>query len=511
MEFQSILSEGSRRDDGAVKRVVPAFFGDLNLDQLVGSITADWHEYDLESIFYTRLSNLEEITYRQEVMRDFEDDNLINTINLFSGQMRAMRQRREQAKKLYYKYAIQRCFLSSVEIYCKAVEKLWQGMLLLEVKSRAFIAFRDYLESYAASVPFRRLSAQVQTLRTDLSAIKYCLLIKGGSVTIRNCDEENNYSTAIEETFAKFRCDTEREYSLKIRSIDGTNHIQEQVLKGVAQLYPEIFRALDVFWMDHAEYLDEIIARFDREVQFYVAYLTYIAKFKQSGLTFCQPQLSQMSKEICCRGAFDIALAEKLIADKSAVICNDFSMSGVERIFVVSGPNHGGKTTFARMFGQLHYLACLGCPVPGKETRLFLFDQLFTHFEREEHITNLRGKLQDDLVRIHQIFAQATPNSIIVMNEIFSSTTLKDAIYLSKLIMHTASALDLLGVCVTFLDELASFDEKTVSIVSTVDPENPAVRTYKLERRPADGLAYALAIAQKYQVTYDRLRERIQS
>jgi len=382
---------------------------------------------------------------------------------------------------------------------------------LADLKSRGFLAFREYLTNHADSERFTSLLAETKKLKADLSSIKYCLLIKGSGITVRKYESEIDYSADVEETFRKFKQGAVKDYRVKFTESAEMNHVEAKVLDFVAQLYPDIFSHLDDYSEKNGNYLDETIAVFDIEIQFYVAYMEFLAPFRQAGLKFCYPQISDNDKEVYDYEGFDLALAHKLIRELSSLVCNDFYLKGKERIFVVSGPNQGGKTTFARTFGQLHYLACLGCPVPGSESRFFLFDRLFTHFEKEESIENLRGKLQDDLVRIHAILNEATQNSIIIMNEIFTSTTLQDAVYLSEKVMEKIIELDLLCIWVSFIEELASFGHQTVSMVSTVAPENPALRTFKIIRRTADGLAYALSIAEKYRLTYDHLKERIES
>jgi len=508
MTFPSVLCPINSEITVYQREEIPDFFVDLNLDQVIKSITDQKQEYNLTPFFHSPLQELDAINYRQDVFKDLENANVLKAIKSFAEKMVLVRRYTNMLEKLYFKYHQEGWFLEAAVTYCEAIQNLARDLKVTPIKSKGLLDFLVYVNKYITSSGFLSLQADSLERKTDLSTIEYSVIIKGNWVRVRKYESEIDYSKEVERTFEKFKQGEVKNYRIDLITSSGMNHVEAQILECVAKLYPEIFKQLDLFYQKHSGFMDNVILTFDRQIQFFVSYLDFIENLKSKGLQFCYPCVSK-DKAIHAQETFDIALANKRLFESTPVVCNDFYLEGKERIFVVSGPNQGGKTTFARMFGQLHYLASLGCPIPGKEATLFLFDQIFTHFEKEEDIRNLRGKLQDDLVRIHSILNTATSDSIIIMNEIFTSTALKDAIFLSKEIIQRIIRLDAIRCLFTFIDELSTLGKQTVSMVSTVVPENPTQRTFKIIRMPADGLSYAICIAEKHHLTYDLIKERV--
>lgn len=506
--FQSILDVVLSGQ--ALPSAEPAFASDLNIDQIVAAITRSYDDYDLVHCFYRPLSDAGQVAYRHAVMHDLDLPQIRTCIVAFSAFMQKTRKKLLAIEKMYYPLQKQRCLLEAANAYAECILRFTSELARLPCHSVGLTALSDYLARYIASDGFVALAAETGGLLTDLGRIRYAFHIRGDLVRVQDYTDEADYSQEINSVFERFRQDTAKDYLVKFADDTNMNHIEARVLDGVAFLHPQIFARLRDLAARYQDFVDPTIDRFDREVQFYLAYQDYIAPLRWAGLPFCYPEVSASDKESSCRDAFDLALAAKLTAHGTPVVTNDFALAGEERIIVISGPNQGGKTTFVRMVGQLHWLAALGLPVPGHIARLFLCDHIYTHFEREENVSSFRGKLQDDLLRIHAVLERMTPNSLILMNEIFSSTTLEDAESLATKVMRRIIDSDCLCVCVTFMDELASLHRKIVSMVSTVIPEDPSRRTLKVVRRPADGRAYAATIAEKYRLTDEWLQRRLE-
>lgn len=509
-EFESVLFRPGS-DAAACAAEAPGYFEDLHLNDVLSALTTGREHYELAPLFHQRLHDVEAVLYRQHVMRDLERDPVLAAVRGFAADMRRMHDCLALGERVHYQRQKQRWFIEAIDTYGSAVTDFAARLTDLPISSPGLTAWREYLAAYVRSDAFGALVAGTRERLSDLADVRYSVHLKGNRVRVTRYQDEADMSREVQEVFAKFQEDAARDYRVRFREPADMNHVEARILDLVADLHPETFAAVDEFCTRHAQFVDARVRRFDREIQLLLAYIDHIAPLKARGLAFSYPRVSARAKHEHVLATFDLALAAKLVAEDRRVVTNDLQLDGPERILVVSGPNNGGKTTFARTFGQLHHLAALGLPVPGSDAHLFLADQIFTHFEREETIETLRGKFEDELHRVHEILEQATADSVLVMNETFGSTTLRDALLVGSEVVGQVISLDALCVFVTFVDELSALGESTVSMMSTVVADDPATRTYKIVRKPADGLAYAAAIAEKYGLTYETLRRRIAS
>ncbi|WP_079419563.1 MutS-related protein [Thiomonas intermedia] len=463
----------------------------------------------LQALFGTPLHDASVVQYRQAALRDLQQASVNKGMQAFQQGMRRMRESLRRSEKAFNAIEGQRWFVDAVLIYGQTLDAL-QGMLAAaELPSQALQALREHAAALQTSAEQTARTSEARALIDAMAQLRYAVRIDGTTVSVLQDPHEPDYSVTVAEAFSRFRQGEVKDYRVQFTPGSGLNPVEGQILDRVAMLHPEVFGRLAQFCEAQQTFADARLLRLDRELAWYLCWIDYTQRFERGGLAVCFPELTPEQGTIDAGEAFDMALAWQCLDGQVAVVCNDVALQGDERMIVVTGPNHGGKTTLARTFGQLHHLAALGLTVAARSATLLLCDQMFTHFERVEDISSQRGKLQDDLVRMHHILTAATPRSLVLMNEIFSSTTLDDALWLARRIMAQLSAIGAACVFVTFLDELSTFDAHTVSMVGAVDAHDPTLRTFKVVRRAADGQSYAMALAQKFGVTRQQLLERI--
>lgn len=466
---------------------------------------------NLRKVFASPSADAALVRGRQEVARDLARDDIATLMRRFQAAMADMREARRRAQKAWSRIEGQAWFLDAVQVYCRALEDLQAGLEGAPPRAGALERLLADLASYRQGSAHAALRQGVDLLRGELSEVRYAVRIAGDQVTVLQDPGSEDFRTMVERTFARFRRGAVRDYRCSFGSDEWMSNVEAQIVDRVALLDPDLFGRVRSFCAEHEDFADERWLRLDRELPFFLLWSDFLRRAAKAGVESCLPTLVDHASDNDVSNACDLALVDQALGADRRLVGNDFALQGAERMIVVTGPNHGGKTTLARVFGQIHHLAGLGLAVPARSARLTLPDHIFTHFERSEDIATQRGKLQDDLVRMRSILDAASPRSVIVMNEVFSSTSLEDAVWLGRRMMERLRELGCRCLFVTFLDELASFDADTVSMVALVDPDDPTVRTYKVIRKPADGKAYARSLASKYRVTRDELLRRIPS
>ncbi|MFZ6020940.1 MAG: DNA mismatch repair protein MutS, partial [Chloroflexota bacterium] len=304
----------------------PAYFNDLNLNQVVDWLTASKQEYNLKPYYYTAVQDEETIQFRQEIVRDLLEETTLTRLQTFAAQMVILRRYRKLIGELVHQNHREGWFLEAVLVYVRAVIQLAQDLNDAELRSQGLQAFRQVLDTYARSSEFQRMVDEAEQLKKDLSAVRYCVLIKDTTVKVRPYEGEADYSIEVEKTFEKFKQVAVKDHLVKLNIISSMNHVEAQILDLVARLNLELFDRLHRFYADHAQFAADFILAFDREMQFYQAYLETILPLMKSGLKFCLPVVSRQNKAVNAVDAFDLALAIQLREDTSRIVPNDFQL-----------------------------------------------------------------------------------------------------------------------------------------------------------------------------------------
>lgn len=493
----------------------PDYFPDLNLDQLVVQMCRDRSLERLQPLFWTRLRSVEAVRYRQAAIAEMEEPEVAALIARFVDRFGRATQQLGLRRQVRYVWQQRRCLLDAADEYCQAVAGLSSDLEGVRPRSEGLRELRDFVTGYADAEGFGRLQTDVSETRRQLDSVTYLLHIRGNRAHVLVPHDEADLGEEVADLFLRFHDMDLDTKPVVYRRPGGFSHIDAAILDHVADLFPGPFATLSRFDSEHADFLHPIVGRLARELEFVLACLDFKARMDQAGLPMCYPEVDAEPDSVI-EGCYDAALASSTAVEvkgpeggRKAVIRNGFDLRGRERLIVVTGPNQGGKTTFARMFGQVHHLAALGIPVPGDHAHLGLVDGIHVLFERQEDAGSDRGKLLDDLVRMRDILGAATRDSVVVLNEMFSSTSTEDALDLARRVLDPLLERGCRGLCVTFLDELASHDPAIVSMVADVDPEDPSHRLFTVTRRPADGRAYTDSLVAKYQLSPTDIKRRV--
>ena len=127
-------------------------------------------------------------------------------------------------------------------------------------------------------------------------------------------------------------------------------------------------------------------------------------------------------------------VVEKVIKD--AYIPNDIIMDNNTSIILITGPNMAGKSTYMRELGIITIMAQIGCFVPAKKATLPIFDKIFTRIGASDDLVSGESTFMVEMTEAANAIKNATPNSLILFDELGRGTATFDGMSLAQAILE---------------------------------------------------------------------------
>ena len=506
-----------------------SFFHTLQIDQMVSVRRESWRglpDLRLEQFFTT---DTDVLAWRLDVVADLVESEALR--NLIKDALPMLRDAAEMRKVLNSSSSTVESSLASVrylEVYLELVELFHARLAAAPIRSAGFAALRDEVEKRRQSESYRALTAQLEKTQYQIGHVKSIALGVNLDGTLRVTDvgllglntEKYRQGSVLDKLLGRDKSDPMVCISgfanlAKTAREEEKHALDQAVCRALDTAFAKTIRSwepvIDQYFRDETAFFIGLLDDF----RFLSAAVSFLLELKSQGCALCRPAIRPMEeKALHLKDVYNPMLVLRS-EDKGAVVANDFGYDAKGRFYLVTGPNHGGKSIFCYSVGMAQALFQLGLLVPAKAAVMSPVRCIFTHFPTSDEDNYGKGRLESECARMSQILGQLAGDDLLLMDESFSSTSLLEGSYIAGEVLSAIAVIGCGGVYVTHIHELtqqvARFNATPGrtgcidNLVAQMESVADGTRSYRVLRATPDGLSYAKDIARKYGLSCEEI------
>lgn len=480
-------------------------------------------------------SDSDVISYRAEIFSDMLNvkevgETFVKVLPILSdiSELRRMASASERTTDDYL------LSISEIELYISSVEILRDGLLPLRDKlnSKSLLALCDYIAEISGSEYYTELNEKLLELTNRVRDIKSVTIGVNLDATLQaekcgvlsiNAKPFKSGDTLDKILRMSFKSD---EYTLiapltpfSKSQNDNQKTAMSLALNGaISNVFKTSIRSwkkiVQTYVLDNTNFLIEVMP----EIEFAICATSLMQKLLDRSLPLCKPTLAPADeKAFSAKELYNPAVA---LAIEEESVKNDFAFDKDGTIYILTGPNRGGKSVITCACGLAAAFCQLGMLVPAKEFTFSAASGIFTHFPTESGDTVDKGRLGEECARLNEIFERCDDKSIILLDESLSSTGAYEASYIASEILLGFAKVGCRTIFSTHLHTLAArVDElneeaslfggaKMDTLVAKIAEDG--TRSFKILRTKPDGKSYAKDIAEKYGLSLEKITDTIE-
>ncbi|WP_185819659.1 DNA mismatch repair protein MutS [Salibacterium salarium] len=187
------------------------------------------------------------------------------------------------------------------------------------------------------------------------------------------------------------------------------------------------------------------------------------------------------------------------VLDRGDYVANDIDLDSNQQMLLITGPNMAGKSTYMRQIALISIMAQAGCFVPALSANLPVFDQVFTRIGAADDLSSGQSTFMVEMLETRQALSLATPDSLILLDEIGRGTSTYDGMALAQSIVeyihNEVGAKTLFSTHYHELTSLSNTLDKLKNVhVRAVEENGEIVFLHKVEQGKADR-SYGIYVA----------------